>query len=481
MEKLGQLHQEVRANGGDAAAWDLIVVDTPPSRSALDFLDAPKRLGSFLDGRIIRLLVGARQGRRPGRVCAWSTSASALVTGALTKILGGAAAHATSRPSSPRSTPCSAASGSARSRRTRCCQAPGTAFLVVAAPEPDALREASYFVERLAAERMPLAGLVLNRVTAGAAPRTRCGAAPSRRRGSHRRRRPSRRRPAAAARRARAAPPTGSASWPRRFSAATPAPRSSRYRPSADGRARPRRPAAGRRSARRRIAGRYRTARTRWRPGPGRCGRLEQAPPRVHIRVAAQQGAPLALGHAAPDAELGPVVEGVGQALGEDRALLQTILAVLLRGPLHEQGVRVVAHATSLARPVRLQPPAVRVLALPVSPVGLLSMMVTVFPLPLTPCIDPGHESEAGDTRPKVPKPTLGTAALCNHRPRGWFVGADWTSPDGLDMAHWGERAAANRLRRATRDAQTPHTRRSGRSLGCLSSPTMPVPDPWSG
>ena len=36
--------------------WDLIVVDPPPSRSALDFLDAPKRLGSFLDGRLIRLL-----------------------------------------------------------------------------------------------------------------------------------------------------------------------------------------------------------------------------------------------------------------------------------------------------------------------------------------------------------------------------------------------------------------------------------------
>ena len=43
-------------------------------------------------------------------------------------------------------------------------QAPGTAFLVVAAPEPDALREASYFVERLAEEGMPLAGLVVNRV-----------------------------------------------------------------------------------------------------------------------------------------------------------------------------------------------------------------------------------------------------------------------------------------------------------------------------
>jgi anion-transporting ArsA/GET3 family ATPase len=43
-------------------------------------------------------------------------------------------------------------------------KAPGTAFVVVAAPEPDALREASFFVERLSAERMPLAGLVVNRM-----------------------------------------------------------------------------------------------------------------------------------------------------------------------------------------------------------------------------------------------------------------------------------------------------------------------------
>src|ERR1700745_3212665 len=51
MEKLGQLRQ--------ADEWDLIVVDTPPSRSALDFLDAPQRLGRFLDGKMIRALTGS--------------------------------------------------------------------------------------------------------------------------------------------------------------------------------------------------------------------------------------------------------------------------------------------------------------------------------------------------------------------------------------------------------------------------------------
>ena len=53
----------------------------------------------------------------------------------------------------------------------RLLQTPGTAFLVVATPEPDALREAAYFVERLSEDRMPLAGLILNRVHRSAATR----------------------------------------------------------------------------------------------------------------------------------------------------------------------------------------------------------------------------------------------------------------------------------------------------------------------
>lgn len=59
MEKLGQLRAQ--------HDWDLIVVDTPPSRSALDFLDAPKRLGSFLDGKLIRLLTAPAEAGRTGR------------------------------------------------------------------------------------------------------------------------------------------------------------------------------------------------------------------------------------------------------------------------------------------------------------------------------------------------------------------------------------------------------------------------------
>ena len=104
------------------ATWDLIVVDTPPSRSALDFLDAPQRLGSFLDGRLIRLL--AAPAKAGGRAYLRVLNAGfGMFTGILSRILGGAGAQATCRPSSPRSTRCSAASASGPTRPTGCCSA----------------------------------------------------------------------------------------------------------------------------------------------------------------------------------------------------------------------------------------------------------------------------------------------------------------------------------------------------------------------
>jgi anion-transporting ArsA/GET3 family ATPase len=137
------------------------VVDTPPSRSALDFLDAPQRLSRFLDGRLIRLLTApAKTGMSAMRVL---NAGFAMMTGVLTKILGAQVL----KDAQTFVTALDTMFGGFRERAEatyRLLQAPGTAFLVVAAPEPDALREASYFVERLSAERMPLAGLVLNRV-----------------------------------------------------------------------------------------------------------------------------------------------------------------------------------------------------------------------------------------------------------------------------------------------------------------------------
>jgi anion-transporting ArsA/GET3 family ATPase len=153
MEKLGQLRH--------ADEWDLIVVDTPPSRSALDFLDAPQRLGRFLDGRLIRVLTGpAKVGMSFMGVL---NAGFSMMTGALTKILGAQVL----KDAQTFVTALDTMFGGFRERAEstyRLLQAPGTSFVVIATPEPDALREASYFVERLDAERMPLAGLILNRV-----------------------------------------------------------------------------------------------------------------------------------------------------------------------------------------------------------------------------------------------------------------------------------------------------------------------------
>lgn len=159
MEKLGQLHR--------SGAWDLIVVDTPPSRNALDFLDAPERMGRFLDGRFMKIL--AAPAKTGGRFGVKVISAGfGMFTGVINKVLGVQLLRDVQTFVAAFDT----MFGGFRERAEKTfklLQTPGTAFLVVAAPEPDALREASYFVERLAEERMPLAGLVVNRVHESAA------------------------------------------------------------------------------------------------------------------------------------------------------------------------------------------------------------------------------------------------------------------------------------------------------------------------
>ncbi len=160
MEKLGQLRAEADRDG----TWDLIIVDTPPSRSALDFLDAPKRLGSFLDGRFIRLLAApARAGSR-AYLKVFSVGVN-LAANTLAKVLGGQMLSDVQTFVAALDT----MFGGFRERADltyALLKEPTTAFVVVAAPERDALREAAYFVDRLAQEGMPLAGLVVNRLQA---------------------------------------------------------------------------------------------------------------------------------------------------------------------------------------------------------------------------------------------------------------------------------------------------------------------------
>ena len=154
MEKLGQL----KASG----EYDLVVVDTPPTRSALDFLDAPERLTTFLDGRLVKILLAPAKagGKAYLKVV---TVGFNVFTSAITRIIGASVLQDVSQFVAALET----MFGGFRERAQATydlLKADGTMFVVVATPERDALREAAYFVERLASEQMPLAGLVVNRV-----------------------------------------------------------------------------------------------------------------------------------------------------------------------------------------------------------------------------------------------------------------------------------------------------------------------------
>ena len=154
MEKLGQLHSEAEAHG----TWDLIVVDTPPARSALDFLDAPEHLSSLLDGRFLRLLLHPARG--PMR---FMTAGFSMISAVMTKILGAQII----RDVQTFARAFEALFGGFRQRATvtfELLSSRHSTFLVVATPQHDALREAEYFVDRLTEEGMPLSGMVINRV-----------------------------------------------------------------------------------------------------------------------------------------------------------------------------------------------------------------------------------------------------------------------------------------------------------------------------
>lgn len=160
MERLGQLMGETDESG--KPRWDLVVVDTPPSRSALDFLDAPQRLGTFLDGKFIRLMTAPARagGRAYFKVVSVGISS---VSAVMSKVLG-------AQLLSDAQTFIAALETMFGGFRERADQTyallkdPSTRFVVVATPDRDALREAAYFVDRLEEDGMPLAGMVVNRV-----------------------------------------------------------------------------------------------------------------------------------------------------------------------------------------------------------------------------------------------------------------------------------------------------------------------------
>ncbi|WP_169732380.1 ArsA family ATPase [Haloglycomyces albus] len=153
MERLSRLRAEDR--------WDLIVVDTPPSRSALDFLDAPARLARLMDGPMIRMLAASVPGRPRRSVLSLMGTSAAVMTRVFNKVLGGHLLTDIAEFTAGLQD----TFGGFRERADRTfsvLRSPETAFLVVAIPDEPAVAEAVYFSRRLKSERLPVAGLVLN-------------------------------------------------------------------------------------------------------------------------------------------------------------------------------------------------------------------------------------------------------------------------------------------------------------------------------
>jgi anion-transporting ArsA/GET3 family ATPase len=154
MEKLYELHEEGR--------YELLVVDTPPTRSALDFLDAPQHLNELLDARALRLLIAPAQ--RVGRGYLKGLNFATTTMTRLVRRLTGSELLAEVGEFF------AAFEGmydgfKDRARRVyELLKHPDTAFVVVATPDQAALREAAYFAGRLASEQMPLGALVVNRI-----------------------------------------------------------------------------------------------------------------------------------------------------------------------------------------------------------------------------------------------------------------------------------------------------------------------------
>jgi anion-transporting ArsA/GET3 family ATPase len=146
----------------ESGAYDLIVLDTPPTKHALDFFEAPERIRDFLDRRLVRWLVMPYLSR--GWVAAKAMNRTA---GFLFRKLEEATGIAALAEISDFF---SAMSGmfDAFSARTDTIhdilRAANTAFLLVTGPEEQVLTEAEFFSERIRALRMPLKGVVFNRV-----------------------------------------------------------------------------------------------------------------------------------------------------------------------------------------------------------------------------------------------------------------------------------------------------------------------------
>jgi anion-transporting ArsA/GET3 family ATPase len=150
MEKLHELHDE-----GD---FDLIVVDTPPTRHALDFLDAPQRLTRLLDNRVFRLLMMPTRAYLRVASVAVQTFLRTVARVVGSEVIEDVVAFFR------------AFEGMEEGFRERAevvgkiLTDPATAFVLVSSPRRDAMQEATFFADRLAEAGQSVQALIVNRV-----------------------------------------------------------------------------------------------------------------------------------------------------------------------------------------------------------------------------------------------------------------------------------------------------------------------------
>jgi anion-transporting ArsA/GET3 family ATPase len=150
MEKLYELHQQTD--------FDLVVVDTPPTRNALDFIDAPRRLSRFLDHRLFRMVTSPGRGMlRAVNVAAQAFLRTvAKVVGA--EVIEDAVAFF------------QAFEGMEQGFRERAdavfhlLSADDTAFVLVASPRRDTIEEARFFAAKLGEADIAVRALIVNRM-----------------------------------------------------------------------------------------------------------------------------------------------------------------------------------------------------------------------------------------------------------------------------------------------------------------------------
>ncbi len=150
MEKLYELHQEAR--------YDLLVLDTPPTRHALDFIDAPERMSRFIEGRSLQFFL------KPGRLGIKVLGRSGgVLFSALKRITGIDLLQDLSEFF--QSFGNMAEGFSERAQRVKELLAHrDTTFLLVTAPEREAIDEGVYFWRRLKEAHLPFGGVVVNKV-----------------------------------------------------------------------------------------------------------------------------------------------------------------------------------------------------------------------------------------------------------------------------------------------------------------------------